>query len=83
MLFVSMLCEPDDPAHAVCAASSVGVDDSRWLRSRLAEQGLAERVEVFTVNVAAGEPLPEDVRAFQAVVLGGTFHGEPSNSYSY
>ena len=72
--YISMLCEECSHEHDVCSLHPDSADDSCWLAARLAELGVAGKLELTAVSISNGDPLP-DASLFDAVVLGGTFHG--------
>ena len=72
--YVSMLCERDSPEHEVCSLHPDSADDGRWLHARLAELGIAGELELTTLSISNGNALP-DPSQFDAIVIGGTFHG--------
>ena len=67
--YISMLCEQGSEEHSVCSLHSEGPDDGRWFGRAL---GAAAQLSI--VSISNGARLP-DVGQFDAIVLGGTFHG--------
>jgi GMP synthase-like glutamine amidotransferase len=72
--YLSMLCEEGASESAICSLHPDGSNDGEWLAARLREMGLSKRLQLTTLRISRGDALP-DVSAFDAVILGGTFHG--------
>jgi len=73
VLCISLLGEPDRASRELFATIPDGATDWQWIRSRLRERGLDDRVELVGVDVSIGEtlPSPED---FDGVMVGGSVH---------
>eukprot|EP01046_Picozoa_sp_COSAG06_P056605 COSAG06_NODE_10762_length_1621_cov_2.371222_2_plen_254_part_00 len=68
--YISMLCEEGSSEHRVCSLHPEGADDAQWLARTLGTSS----VRLTTLSISNGAALP-DASQFDAIVLGGTFHG--------
>ena len=73
-----MLCEEDSPESAICSLHPDGPNDGEWLASRVHELGLSNILRLTTLRISRGDSLP-GVSDFDAVIIGGTFHGVHDN----
>ncbi len=73
LLFISMLGVPGKHDRELFDDLPDGGDDWRWVKYRLTEWGVADKIDYHSVCITEGDSLPEP-KGFDAVMIGGSVH---------